>query len=518
MGVDRIRKWLPLLVVGLGVLAYANSFSGTFIFDDIHVLERVARSAGAWFATDGLLRASWRPVTDLTFALNYAAGGAQAADYHAVNLLIHLASALVLYGLVRRTWPAAGEGAAAAAAAAWGVHPLTTSAVTYVAQRYEVLMGCFYLLTLYAAARAGAAQRASPSISRANRSPWRARLAEPLVWWGGLAVIACALGMGAKEVMVTAPLAVLLYDWVFLSDGDAGALVRRRWLLYAGLAACWGVVALMVLRKAGAETAGAYVAADSTPFHYLLTQAGVLWRYLRLSLLPVGLCFDYAWPVTGSVAAASLPLAGMAALACATLCGVVRRKAWSFPWACFFLVLAPTSSLVPRPDPIMEHRMYLPLAALMVLGVGLVAAAWRQRRPAFRAALAGLLLASLATMTHYRNRSYASEEAVWQDVLRKRPHNLRARLGLGAVRLRGGADNEAMRHFEAVIRGLEDSDRVSPGYRRTIGAQARSNLGVVHYRAGRYAEAAQCFRQALALAPAFEDARRNLARARARLP
>ena len=139
------------MVVAIGVLAYANSFSATLIFDDIHVLEKVSRGSAGWLSADSFLGRSWRPVTDATFALNYRVGGAKAADYHAVNLLIHLASALLLYGLVRRT--GAGEWAAFAAAGLWVGHPLGTSAVTYVAQRYEVLMAFFYLLTLYAAAR-----------------------------------------------------------------------------------------------------------------------------------------------------------------------------------------------------------------------------------------------------------------------------------------------------------------------------------------------------------------------------
>src|SRR5208337_2368430 len=98
---------------------------------------------------------------NLSLALNYAVSGFDVRGYHVTNLAIHLAAALLLFGIVRRTattfqgsrpeptTPPAATPIALAVALLWAVHPLQTESVTYVVQRAESLMGLFYLLTLY---------------------------------------------------------------------------------------------------------------------------------------------------------------------------------------------------------------------------------------------------------------------------------------------------------------------------------------------------------------------------------
>ena len=147
--------------------------------------------------------------------------------FHAGNLFIHLSAALVLFGIVRRTLSSprlherfglAAPWLAAAVALLWVVHPLQTAAVTYVVQRVESLMGLFYLLTLYCAIRAAEGSRAG--------------------WWAAAAVASCAAGMATKESMVTAPVVVALWDWLFGARPD-GQPSRVRWGLLGSLAATW---------------------------------------------------------------------------------------------------------------------------------------------------------------------------------------------------------------------------------------------------------------------------------------
>ena len=122
-----------------------------------------------------------------------------------------------------RTAPAAPL--AAATALLWLVHPLQTECIGYISQRSESIMGLFYLLTLYCAIRAS-------QSARAGR-------------WGLAAIIACALGMASKEVMVTAPVMVLIYDWAFRSERFS-AVWRKRWPLYVGLAGTWVILAALM--------------------------------------------------------------------------------------------------------------------------------------------------------------------------------------------------------------------------------------------------------------------------------
>src|SRR5262249_2982923 len=150
--------------------------------------------------------------------------GLEVGSYHIFNLAMHVLAGLALLGVVRRTlllerWGEerhrAAPWLALAVAALWVVHPLQTAAVSYIIQRAEVLAGLFYLLTLYCVIRGS--------------------IGSPLGWYSA-AVLSCALGMGSKEVMITAPVVILLYDWLFLANSLL-EIIRRRWHLYLGLAA-----------------------------------------------------------------------------------------------------------------------------------------------------------------------------------------------------------------------------------------------------------------------------------------
>ena len=165
-------------IVLAGAVVYSNSLSAPFIFDDqIAIVENPAiRSlSGAWTQPHNTPLAG-RPVAGFTFALNFAANDVDAAAYRATNIAIHIACALLLFGLVRRTLalprlePRVGGAAsdlAFASALLWVVHPLTTDAVTYITQRTESLMALCYLLTLYASLRSRIDDRRS-TIGRSD--------------------------------------------------------------------------------------------------------------------------------------------------------------------------------------------------------------------------------------------------------------------------------------------------------------------------------------------------------------
>ena len=294
----------------------------------------------------------------LTLAINYALGELDVRGYHAFNLALHVLSALILLGIVRRTLARSAHLVSAArplalvTAAIWLVHPLQTDAVTYVTQRTELLMGLFYLLTLYAAIRAAEGSRSWP--------------------WQTASVVSCALGMASKEVMITAPLMVMLYDRVFLYPSLAEAR-RRRWPLYAGLMATWAVLAtllmlspphhLLVLIPGGHASV---LERGMTPWEYLRTQVGVIARYLGLALWPHPLCLDHGLWVArtaGEVLPGALVVAGLVG---GTAWALRRHPGTGFLGAWFLVVLAPTSSVVPV---VTERRMHLPLAAVAVAAV-----------------------------------------------------------------------------------------------------------------------------------------------------
>jgi tetratricopeptide (TPR) repeat protein len=473
----------PLLIAAAGVAAYANSLSGPFVLDDAPSITAnpTIRSLGAAFFPPPGTTGAGRPILNLSLALNYAAGGTEVRGYHAVNLAIHVLAGLLLYGIVRRTLAAREDPAAAlaafCAALLWTVHPLQTEAVSYIIQRAESLMGLFYLLALYGFIRG--------TVSAARRIPWFA-----------VSVGACLLGMGTKEVMVSAPLIILLYDRTFVAGSFANAW-RARGRVHAGLFATALVLPLLVLSSHGrGGTAGMGTAVPAAA--YALTQFPAIVHYLRLCVWPSPLVFDYGTALaapSARVLGCALAVAGLGA---ATLWALVRRPAIGFLGAAFFAVLAPSSSIVPvATQTLAEHRMYLPLAAVAVLAV---LAACRGPRGGTLAAVL-VAAAALGVATWQRNETYRSAEGLWRDTVRERPGNVRAHVNLADALFARGRTDEAIAEYEAALR-IDPQD-----------ADAHNNLGNALGSEGRTAQANLQYAEAVRLNPAKEEAHNNLGNA-----
>lgn len=491
----RRRPWLPpVLIAAAGVLAFASGLDGAFVFDDVGNIVDTTRIRDLWASFSGP-----RPVVGFSLGLNYALGGLETGGYHVFNITVHVLAALALFGVVRRTLaridrPAyvapAASSLALSAALLWVVHPLQTQSVTYVIQRSEAMMGLCYLLTLYAFIRAVTASRGWP--------------------WYVASIAACAVGMGCKEVMVTAPFMVLLYDAVFIG-GSIVTAVRRRWVIHAGLFATWGVLIVNgVLRvfSTTADTEVGFGVHELTWLDYARTQPEVILHYLGLAFWPGRLCLDDLWPVQEQWGVFAVTAGVLGLLALATLVLLLRRRRVGYLGAWFFVVLAPTSSFVPIRDLAFEHRMYLPLAAIalaVVLGADALArfAARRREIPDRSRRLASivavvLVTGALAVRTARRNRDYASPLRTWQAVVDLRPENDRAQQNLGSALLTERRIDEAEPHFRRAVELNPDN------------ANAHVNLGTIAAQRGAFDEAVVQYEAAIRAAPENAAAHNNL--------
>ena len=359
--------WVALAAPGLIVLAtigaYYNSFGGVFVFDDATSIAENPTIQHLWPIWEVLsppgkgVTVQGRPVINFSLAVNYALGGLSVWGYHALNLAVHILAGLALFGLVRRTlllpglkgrFQSSATALALAVALIWTLHPLQTESVTYIIQRAESIMGLFYLLTFYCAVR---------GFTSARRR-----------WWYAAAVAACALGMGSKEVMVSAPLMVLVYDRLFVADSFR-SLFRRRWGFYVALAATWGILALLVI-SAGNRSNTAGFGLRMSCWDYAQTQFGYIIRYLRLCFWPRPLVFDYGNDIVGDPSGIIPYAVAVGVLVAGTAVGLYFRSWLGFLGAWFFAILAPSSSVIPIATEVAaEHRMYLPLAAVVALVV-----------------------------------------------------------------------------------------------------------------------------------------------------
>jgi tetratricopeptide (TPR) repeat protein len=443
--IGKVAPWGALAVVLAGAtVAYSPALNGEFHFDDWVTIQSnmVLRGPEALnLPSVARLLGPDRAVTQFTFALDYREAGLRPFRYHLVNLLLHLATAILAFlfarEILRRTGHRRAEGLAVIAAGLFALHPIQSEAVAYTAQRSEVLASLFFLLCVLMLDRAASAGRV---------------LRIGAFWMGGLA--AWLLAMGSKTIAITAP-AIFVLDQAVIVSADGGERNRlgRRTLRALGLAlpflllASWS--ALQHLRYFAA-TPGAGVGTGSSapsPAAYFLTQLRVQWLYLRLLAWPDSLTLDRSFT-------ASQYLDGPTTLAAAGLLAVLALAGWlwfraershapapgqrvaAFGILFWFLVLAPTSTFVPVVDLAVEHRVYLaalgPILAVVVGGDALVHRLLTGRRATLAGwALAGVALLALGMSLEARAHVWSTEEGLWRDAAVKSPGNARVLTSLG---------------------------------------------------------------------------------------
>lgn len=483
--------WAVWLMIAAGVLVYGNSFSGAFVFDEKGIFE--FKKNWLWYSP--FFR---RPLARLSFMVNYALGGFNVWGYHAVNLAIHISAALTLFGVVRRTfltqrlrahYQKAATWLAWVVALVWMVHPLQTQSVTYIAQRAESLMGLFYLLTLYGVIR-------STDCGRKGL-------------WFAVAILSCALGMATKEVMVTAPIVILIYDRIFLATSWKEVFTRRG-VLYAGLASTWLILTLALLQSPETlRNSAGFSFQRITPLEYALTQPGVILHYLKLSFWPHPLVLDYLWPVVRDLDSIVFPLIPVVLLLGLTAVALYRWPTAGFLGVWFFAILAPTSSIMPVADLAAEQRMYLPLAAVVILAVISVYALWisfcrnalfqKVCRPFLVFAGVGIIVSLLGVLTIQRNKDYRSAERIWLDTIQKRPKNFRAYTNYGKLLQDRGLIQEAVASYQQAL-------AIKPDYK-----YARNYLGYALAKQGKWDDAIEQHLKAIEVDPNFAEAYNDLA-------
>jgi Flp pilus assembly protein TadD len=516
----RLPGWVIALIIAASAIAYANALGGPFIFDDsASILDNRTitdpGNLGQVLRPPFETPVAGRPLVNLSFALNFALGGYATAGYHVVNVLLHTLCGLLLFGIARRTLKEVSPQASLAIALVWLVHPLNTEAVNYVTQRTELLMALCLLLTLYAAIRANESKRSS---------------------WMFASIAACALGMGAKETMVVAPLLVIAYDRVFLFTSWRAAWSARA-RLYLALAATWGVLGWLGAGSGRALSAG-FSAHDSDPWVYLLNQTQIIARYLRLAFWPAGLAIDYGVPRSLTLANVWPYALALSLLAALTVVAMIKWPRAGFLGLWFFLTLAPTSSILPIPTEVgAERRMYLPLMAIVSLVV--VELARRLKSPQRMVAVTAILCVILVPVTWARNAEYQSALTLTETTVARYPTGAAetmygtelaaaGRLMEAEQHLRTGAGSYAPGHFylATVLSAQGKTDEAVTEFATFIRTQppelaqvktARLLSADIHARAGRWDAAAEQYRAILKTYPDDATAESSLANALVRL-
>ncbi len=445
----------------LGILAYANVFGGTFLFDDrAAILGDPRLDSPAAFARQ--VFTAIRPLAKATFLLDRSLYGTRPAGYHLLNLLLHLASGVLVYGILRhpafrrRRNPGSATGQLPASQAWWTaavflVHPIGTETVTYISGRPTGLMSCLYLAAFLAFLEA---RHAGGAVRRIGMT--------------GVSAACLALSLLSKEVAIVFPALLAAYEWVVARPRRA-ELIRALTRVHLPLAAVVLAFLGFAAHHARYEFLFGY-AAGLRPWRVnLITQANTIVYALSLLVLPGRLNFDHDLPIYSSLSAWPTPwsLVVLAALAGSAV-GLTRRAPlWSFGILWFLLHVLPTNSFLPRYDLLSERNLYLASIGLYLsaasvwcaVGDWLAAHGPWQRLSRQRAAVAqavrllgpsvvvlGLLGACVA-----RNVLYADPVAFWSDAVRKSPGKARPHTNLGQAWFERGDTDRAIEEFRAAL-------------------------------------------------------------------
>jgi len=508
--------WMSLAVVilaGAVGLVFGRGLRAPFIFDDVESVENNFSIARLWplfrdadgpgpFSNLTYSPLAGRPLVNLSFAVNFHFGQFNPVGYHVFNMVVHALSALLLWSIVRRVllldyfggkFQGVAEPLALAVALVWAIHPLQTEPVEYITQRTELMMGWCYLATVSCSLRYFA------STTPLRRAAWVV-----------LATLVCTAGMACKEVMVSAPVAVLLLDRTFIAGSFVTAW-RRSWPLYLGLSASWALLLALNIGGPRSESAGFHF--DVPLYAWWFTQTKVLLMYLKLVVWPWPLVIHYDMPYLETIGAAWPYLLPVAALALATLYLLWRNTKTGLLMGLAFMIISPTLVVPIVTEIAAERRMYLSLAAilpLLVIGgyVGMQRAMlyfaartsivpskkWRLALPT---GCVFVLVAALGLLSARRLKAYDTQLAIWQDAALNQPNNELVLDNLGFELIRIGRTQEAIKHYEGVLRQLPKSFK------------SHTQMGVALANAGRFSEAIEHHKQAVELEPGFGKAHHN---------
>ena len=490
---------LPLLIGGglllIILVVYGQALAFEFVrFDDpgyvtdnAHVKAGLSAQSIKWAFTTSAM-GNWHPLTWLSLMFDSEVGGGS-STFHLTSLVLHTVNALLLFYLLlrmtRHRW------SAAFVAAMFAVHPLHVESVAWVSERKDVLSALFCFLTVLAYVR---------------------YVERPLLRRYLPVLLAFALGLMSKPMLVTLPVLLLLLDYWPLQRYGRGSGLRK--LLWEKTPLFLLAAASSVVTLYAQSAAGALAAVESFPLGLRGSNALVSYtRYLFKTCWPSGLALPYPYDLEIltplRVVASALLLGGVSLL---VLRRARRRPYLIVGWSWYLITLVPVSGLVQVGSQAMADRYtYLPIIGLFIMvawgATDLVTVDGRpgRGRKALLATAAGAATLAVMTTAHVQAGHWRNTTALFTHVLEVTERNAVAHDLLGLEWLEAGGLDQALAH-------LDEAVRIAPDY-----LDARANLAAALSRAGRHEEAVDQRREVLRRRPRDPDAHAHLGLALGRL-
>ena len=430
---------------------------------------------------------NWHPLTSLSHILDCQLYGLKASGHHLTNVLLHGATVILLFLVLRRMtaslWPSAFV------AALFAIHPLRVESVAWVSERKDVLSGLFFMLTLWAYCK----YVQSPKTEVRSPNPRR---------WYFVTLVMFALGLLSKPMLVTLPFVLLLLDYWPLRRFPQPArfsiplrlLLEKIPLLVLSAASC--VITLFIQREA-------IVGAQLVPMRLRIENAIVSGAaYLVQMVYPTDLAASYPYPVNGLPAwEIALALLVLVAVSAAAFYWRNQRPWLVTGWFWYLGMLVPVAGLIQVGQQARADRYtYLPqIGVYLLLTWTLMEWAGRRRNRRFVLAVgAAAGLAVLAACARAQTLYWRNSESLWTHTLACTSDNVLAESNLGNFFYQEGRLDEALAHGQRALALQPDN----------VGAN--NCVGYVLFQRGRVDEAISHFQTALRVRPDYFPAHNNL--------
>ncbi len=478
---------LPLLIFAI----YSNTLHSPLIFDDLHTITHNQHNRLIQLTPESLCKAGFsgtnssRPTAKISFALDYYFNqGLNVVSLHLTNIIIHIINAIFLYYFLILTFKTPAlknkykkhrNWISLLTSLLWAMHPLHTQSVVYIVQRMNSLSVLFYLLAFICFINARFSQKKAPVLFLSSAS-----------------LLSGILAVGSKEIAVTLPGFIILYEFFFFQDLNRSWLKQKKFILIAFFGAAISLFLIKFGISFWESIPASYDRRDFTLLERLLTEPRVILFYLSLLFLPLPsrLNLEHDFPLSHSLINPLTTLPALLLIFLFVIVAIVITKkerllAFAIFWFLGNLILE--SSFIPL-EIIFEHRTYLPsmMVCLVLVTTMVYFIPYRTLFPVMI-----LLVALLAWGTYERNKTWNSELSILTDCVKKSPDKARSQYNLGIVYSEQGAPYKAISHYEQAL-------RINPQ-----SASVNTNLGLELFRLGFINKAITHYEQALLIAPGF---------------
>lgn len=499
-GINRRNLVFLALLSAVCLGAYYNSLFGEFVFDDLHLvktedriekLENIPRLLNP-FSPSYL---TYRPIRTISYAIDYSLFGKNPLGFHLSNIFYHIVCCWLVFLLAQEV--TGSFLTAAATTLLFALHPIHTEAVSYISGRRDLLSSLFFFLGLYQFIR-----------FRSDRDPKRI-----------IAVfLAFGLGVLSKEMAVTLPAILFLYDWKReIESPKATTLTPWYRKLFSSSLAVWKknlwiylpIVALALFFICyylfiTPSSTNLRVYWGGSPYFTFLTTCKILTKYLQLLLVPWYLIADYnsgqVFPLAESLfqPLVFLSVVLVFAMIVVSLREFAKGRLYGFCGLFFFITLLPVCHIIPHHELMSEHFLYLPsLGFCLALGYAFERAASKPAWLRWAYLSMGLLLILYTARTILRNQDWKDEFTLWQATRRDAPLSMRAHTNLGLAYLNRKEYGKAIESFQTSLQIPVKKELGTVSKER-----AWQNLGVAYQQDKNLEKALECYRQVIQLNPA----------------